>query len=105
MVADLNRDAQLLVSATKRNRHLAGNLWINGQITWPDQSLEFVAYGTSEPTRGKLAGLWTLLISGWRWPLLLADLFIALTFITFVPVLLVSLALPRPSAPRHTPSP
>ncbi|MYA60849.1 MAG: hypothetical protein F4X40_09940 [Chloroflexi bacterium] len=99
VVADLSQDARLLVGATKRNRHVAGDLWINGQMTWPDQSLEFVAYGTNEPTRSKLAGLLTLLASGWRWPLLFVDVFIALTFITFVPLLLVSLALSRPSSP------
>ena len=101
VVADLSQDARLLVGATKRNRHVAGDLWINGQMTWPDQSLEFVAYGTNEPTRGKLAGLLTLLASGWRWPLLLVDVFIALTFITVVPALLVSVALLRPSSPRR----
>ncbi len=103
VVADLNQDARLLVSATKRNRHAVGDLWINGQTTWPDQSLEFVAYGTSELTRGKLAGLLTLLTSSSRWPLLLADIVIALTYLTFIPALLVSIALPRPSVPPPAP--
>ena len=95
VVADLNENEQLMVSATKRNRHEVGDLWINDQMAWPDQSLEFVAYGAGEPTRSKLVGLLSLLTSGWHWPLLLADILIALIFLTFVPVFLVSIAVPR----------
>lgn len=95
VVADLNEHEQLMVSATKRNRHEVGDLWINDQMAWPDQSLEFVAYGAGEPTRSKLVGLLGLLTSGWHWPLLLADILIALISLTFVPVFLVSIAVPR----------
>ena len=96
VVADLNTDEQLMVSGTKRNRHQVGDLWINGQMAWPDQSLEFVAYGTSEPTRSKFAGLVNLLTSSWHWPLLLVDILLALTALTLVPVFLVATAIPRP---------
>ena len=85
-----------MVSGTKRNRHQVGDLWINGQMAWPDQSLEFVAYGTSEPTRSKFAGLVSLLTSSWHWPLLLVDITLALTALTLVPVCLVAAAIPRP---------
>lgn len=95
VVADLNEGEQLMMNGTKRNRYEVGDLWINGQMAWPDQSLEFVAYGTSEPTRSKFAGLVNLLTSSWHWPLLLVDILLALTALTLVPVFLVAVAIPR----------
>ena len=100
VVATVDRNAKLVVGATKSSRDQSGRLWINGQPAWPDQSLEFIAYGTPELTRSKVVSLLSLLTTGWRWPLLLVDLAITLTFITFVPALLVTAALQRPPHPR-----
>ena len=96
VVADVEPGGELLIGATKGNRHPDGRLWINGALAWPDQNLEFVAYGAPEPTRAKLAAIMGLATSDWRWLLLAADVFVALTLITFIPVRLISAALPRP---------
>ena len=95
VVANVDQDTELWIGATKLNRYLDGRLWVNGELTWSDQDLEFVAYGARDLTLSKLAGLLSVLTSDWRWPLLLVDLCIALTFITFIPALLVTTALPR----------
>ena len=95
VIADVAPGAEVRVGATKGDRYTDGRLWINGALAWPDQNLEFVAYGAPEPTRSKLLALWRLGTSDWRWPTLAADIAIALTLITLVPVLLVGAALPR----------
>ena len=95
VVANVDQDTELWIGATKLNRYLDGRLWVNGKLTWSDQDLEFVAYGARDLTLSKLAGLLSVLTSDWRWPLLLVDLCIALTFITFIPALLVTAALPQ----------
>ena len=95
LIADVGPRAHLQVGATKTNRYRDGRLWVDGAPTWPDQNIEFVAYGAPEPTRGKLQAMWHVFSSDWRWPVLLADLAVALTLIIFVPVLLATFALPR----------
>ena len=57
VVADTAREAQLLIGATKTDPYDDGRLWVNGTLTWPDQDLEFVAYGATEPTLSKLRGI------------------------------------------------
>ncbi|MYD95237.1 MAG: hypothetical protein F4Y02_16475 [Chloroflexi bacterium] len=93
VVADIEPGAELQIGATKGNRYPDGRLWINGALAWPDQDLEFAAYGAPEPTRTKLAAIVGLATSDWRWPLLAVDVFIALTLITFIPVRLISVGL------------
>ena len=90
VVADVEPGAELRVGATKGDRYADGRLWINGALAWPDQNLEFVAYSAPEPTLSKLLAIWRLLTTDPRWLLLAADLFVALTMITLIPVLLVA---------------
>ena len=59
-------------------------------LTWPDQDLEFVADSAKEPTWLKLRAVWDAVGSGWRLPALIADVAVALIFITFIPALLVT---------------
>lgn len=95
VAADIESGAELGVGATKGDRYTDGRLWINGALAWPDQNLEFVAYGSAAPTRSKFQGTWDLLTSDWRWPVLIVDVAIALTMITFIPTLLITAALRR----------
>ncbi len=95
LIADVGPRAHLQVGATKTTRYRDGRLWVDGAPTWPDQNIEFVAYSAPEPTRSKLQAMWRIFSSDWRWPVLLADLAVALTLIIFVPVLLATFALPR----------
>ena len=95
VVADIKPGAELRVGATKGDRYTDGRLWINGALAWPDQNLEFVAYGPAAPTRSKFQGLWAVFTSDWRWPVLMVDLAIASTLIIFIPILLIAAALPR----------
>ena len=92
LVADIESAAALRVGATNTNRYEGGRLWINGALTWPGQNIEFVAYGAPEPTWSKARTMWHVLTSDWRWPVLLADLAIALTLSLFIPALLVTAA-------------
>ncbi len=84
--------AALRVGMVKGNRFEDGRLWVNGELTWPDQDLEFVAHGAAEPTRSKLGSLWRLFSSDWRWAALGAKAFVALTLVTLIPVLLAASA-------------
>ncbi|MDE2919623.1 MAG: hypothetical protein OXR64_07220 [Chloroflexota bacterium] len=93
VAADIESGSELRIGATKGDRYPDGRLWINGTLAWPDQNLEFVAYGAPEPTRAKLAAMVDLAATDWRWLLLAADVFIALTLITVIPVRLADAAL------------
>jgi len=96
VVAEVGPEAVLLVGATKADAYPDGRLWINGEAAWSGQDLEFVAYTAPEPTRSKLAALWWLVTSDWRWPALFAVLGVGLTLVTLTPaVLLVSARTPR----------
>ncbi len=95
LAADIGREARLRIGATQTNRYEDGRLWINGTLTWPDQDLEFVADSTKEPTWIKLQAIWRVFTSDWRWPVLVVDTAVAMTLITFIPVLLVTAALSR----------
>ncbi len=95
LIADVGPRAHLRVGATKTNRYEDGRLWVDGALTWPDQNIEFVAYGAPEPTRGKLQAMWHIFSSDWRWPVLAVDVAIVMTLLTFIPALLVTAALPR----------
>ena len=99
LVADVGPSAHLRVGATKTNRYEEGRFWIDGALSWPDQNIEFVAYSEPDPTRSKLQAMWRVFSSDWRWPVLMTDLAIALTFITFIPVVLVTAALRRRGLP------
>ena len=99
VVADVEPGAELRVGATKGDRYTDGRLWINGALAWPDQNLEFVAYSAPEPTLSKLVAIWRLLTTDPRWLLLAADAAVALTMITFIPVLLVASVRPLQPTP------
>ena len=92
LVADVEPDAELRVVATRVNRYVEGGLWINGAPAFPNQDLEFAAYGAPEPTRSKLGAVWKLFVGGWRWPVLLADLWVGLTLVALTPVVLITRA-------------
>ena len=99
LVADVEPEAHLTVGATKTNRYEDGRLWVNGELTWPDQNIEFVIYGAPELTRSKLRAMWRVFISHWRWPVLAVDTAITMTVITLIPALLLTAALPRRGSP------
>ncbi len=92
VIADINPDAELWVGVAKSNWYADGGFWINGEPAAPHQDLEFVAYGTAEPTRSKLGAVWESFTSGWRWPATLARMVVGLTLITFFPVVLITIA-------------
>ncbi|MCY3800483.1 MAG: hypothetical protein OXG46_02780 [Chloroflexi bacterium] len=94
LIAEVEPNAHLRVGATKTNRYQDGRLWVNGELTWPDQNIEFVAYTGTELTRGKLRAMLGVLTSHWRWPVMVLEVAIAMTLITLIPVLLVTAALP-----------
>ena len=96
VVADIEPGASLRVGMVKGDRFADGRLWVNGELTWPDQDLEFVAQGPAEPTRGKLQSLWQQVTSGWQWPVVVATAGAALTMVTLIPVLLTFAAWPGP---------
>ncbi|MCY3913915.1 MAG: hypothetical protein OXG43_11830 [Chloroflexi bacterium] len=97
VIADIDSDAELWVGVAKSNWYADGGFWINGEPAAPHQDLEFVAYGTAEPTRSKVRAIWESFTSGWRWPATLARMVVGLTLITFFPVVLVTAAWRRPS--------
>ena len=99
LVADVEPEAHLTVGATKTNRYEDGRLWVNGELTWPDQNIEFVIYGAPELTRSKLRTMWDIFTSDWRWPVLAAEVVIAMTLITFIPALLATASLRRRGQP------
>ena len=99
LVVDVEPEAHLTVGATKTNRYEDGRLWVNGELTWPDQNIEFVIYGAPELTRSKLRAMWSVFISHWRWPVLALDTAISMTVITLIPALLLTAALPRRGSP------
>ena len=69
----------------KGDRYTDGRLWVNGELTWPDQDLEFVAHGASEPTRSKFQSLWHIMTSDWHWPAQIAKAAVALMIVTLIP--------------------
>ena len=88
----------LEIRAVKGAGFSGGQLWINGVPSWPDQSLEFVAYSAPEPTWTKLLAVWRTFTTDWKWAVLAVSLSGALTLIGFVPMVLIAAALPtRPS--------
>ncbi len=93
VAADIGRDAELKLGATQTDRYEYGRLWVNGALTWPDQDLEFVAYGAPEPTRSKFRAIWDLLMSDWRWPVLAMDLIVAIMLVALIPTLLIAATL------------
>ncbi len=99
LVADVEPEAQLRIGATKTNRYEDGRLWVNGELTWPDQNIEFRVYMAAEPIWSKLRDKWRVFTSDWSWPILALDGAIGMTLITFIPVLLVTAALPRRGSP------
>ena len=94
--ADVGPGSSLLVRAAKADRKEVGRFWINGEPAWSDQTLSFVAYSASEPTRSKVQAIWAFMTSDWRWPVLLLDLALGLTLLTLIPALLIFAALRRP---------
>ncbi|MCY4108135.1 MAG: hypothetical protein OXG11_03800, partial [Chloroflexi bacterium] len=90
VAANVGRGADLRLGATQTDRYEPGRLWVNGALTWPDQDLEFVAYGAPEPTRSKFQAIWDLMTSDWRWPVLVIDMTVAITLIVLVTTLLVA---------------
>ncbi|MCY3914075.1 MAG: hypothetical protein OXG43_12655 [Chloroflexi bacterium] len=96
VAADVAPGAELGVGLTNGNRYEDGRLWINGELAWPDQNLEFVAYSTPEATLSKLAAIGRLLTTDPRWWLLVADAAVALTAIALIPLVLVESVRPGP---------
>lgn len=96
VAADVAPGAALGVGLTNGHRYEDGRLWINGELAWPDQNLEFVAYSAPEATLSKLAAIWRLLTTDARWWLLAADAVVALTAITLIPLVLVESVRPGP---------
>ncbi|MCY3782815.1 MAG: hypothetical protein OXG79_03405 [Chloroflexi bacterium] len=96
VAADVAPGAGLGVGLTNGDRYEDGRLWINGELAWPDQNLEFVAYSAPEATLSKLAAIWRLLTTDARWWLLVADAVVALTAITLIPLVLVESVRPGP---------
>ena len=103
VIADVEPGHELGIGATKMNHYEGGRLWVNGILSWPDQNLEFVAYGTAAPTRSKFQGLWSVLTSDWHWPVIIVEFMVALILITLIPALLITAALSprRPPGPVH----
>ena len=95
LVAEVERGAHIRIGATKTNMYKDGRLWVNGELAWPDQNLEFVAYGATEPTRSKLGAMWNVLTSDWRWPALAATLTSALMLTALIPAVLLAAVLWR----------
>ena len=98
VVAEIEQQAALRIGMVKGDRYADGRLWVNGELTWPDQDLEFVVHSASEPTISKLRALWRMMSSDWHWPAQVAKAAVGLTLVTLIPVLLVSAAWrgPRP---------
>ena len=97
VVAEIEADAAATaVGMVKGDRYADGRLWVNGELTWPDQDLEFVAHGASEPTRSKFQSLWHVMTSDWHWPAQIAKAAVALMFVTLIPVLLIVAIWRRP---------
>jgi len=90
----------LEIRAVKGADFPGGQLWINGVPSWPDQSLEFVAYSAPEPTWTKLQAVWRTFTTNWKWAVLAVSFSGALTLIGFVPMVLVAAALPTRPKPR-----
>ena len=99
LVSELGPGAYLRIGATKTNRYEDGRLWVNGEPAWPDQNIEFAVYTAAGLTLDKLRNIWGTFTSDWRWPVLAVDAAIGMTLITFIPVLLVTAALPRRGLP------
>ena len=99
LVANVEPEVHLTVGATKTNRYDDGRLWVNGELTWPDQNIEFIVYMAPEPIWSKLRDKWRVFTSDWSWPILALDGAIGMTLITFIPVLLVTTALRRRGSP------
>ncbi len=89
----------LEIRAVKGVKFPGGRLWINGVPSWPDQSLEFVAYSAPEPTWTKLQAVWRTFTTHWKWAVLGVSFAGALTLIGFVPMVLVAAALPTRLTP------
>ena len=98
VIAEIEPEAVLWVGVSKMSWYADGGFWIIGAPGEPHHDLEFVAYGTSEPTRSKLRAVWDTFTTGWRWPVTLARMVVGLTLITFFPVVLVTAACRRPWA-------
>ena len=96
VVAENEPRAALRIGMVKGDRYTNGRLWVNGELTWPDQDLEFVAHGASEPTRSKFQSLWHIMTSDWHWPAQIAKAAVALMFVTLIPVLLIVAIWSRP---------
>ena len=92
VVAEVEPGSALRIGMVQGNRYEEGRLWVNGELTWPEQDLEFVAHGAVEPTRSKLGTLWHLFTSDWRWAALGVKAFVALVMVTLIPVLLTATA-------------
>ena len=90
IVAEVDEESRLRVAATKANLYATGRLWVNGEMMWADQDLEFVAYSAAEPTRSKLQAVWGTVSSDWLWPVLLVALGLALVLVTLIPALVLA---------------
>ena len=99
VIAEVAPEAHLRIGATKTDRYEGGRLWINGELTWPNENVEFVAHGAPELTRSKLRAMWSIFKSHWHWSVLAMDLVIAITLTIYMPVILVTATVSRRSLP------
>lgn len=92
LVAEVKPEAYLRIGGTKTEDFKHLQFLINGQETWPNQKLELVAYGPSDLTRSKLQAIGSHF--RWSWPVLAGAALFGLSLIIFIPVLLITAALP-----------
>ena len=101
LIADVEDGGHLAVAATKANLYSNGRLWVNGELTWADQDLEFVAFSAAEPTRSKLQAVWRTVVSDWRWPVVLVGLGLGLVLVTLMPTLVLTAVVLSVAAQRR----
>ena len=92
LVAETEPGLPVYLGATKANLHPGGRLWVNGEITYPDQDIEFVAFSPAELTRSKIHAIWLTFTSDWIWLILFIDIGISLIIMTLIPVLVFRIA-------------
>ena len=94
LVADAADGGHLRVGATKTSGYADARLWVNGERTGADQSLEFVAYGAPEPISSKAQSVLGLLASDWHWRAAVASMAVGLALTILIPgVVVVGVAL------------
>ena len=92
LVTETEPGLPVYLGATKANLHPGGRLWVNGEITYPDQDVEFVAFSAAELTRSKIHAIWLTFTSDWIWLIVFIDIGISLIIMTLIPLLVFRIA-------------